>query len=53
MGKLLLMKARGPELGATKLIKTQTTPTIRVWGLGGEEVRRITSLDRMANYKFS
>ena len=52
-GKLLVMKARGPELGVAKVIKTQTTPTMRIWGLGEEEVYRTTSLAKMASYKFT
>ena len=52
-GKLLVMKARGPELGVAKVIKTQTTPTMRIWGLGEEEVHRTTSLAKMASYKFT
>lgn len=34
-GKLLVMKARGPELGVAKVNKTQTTPTMRIWGARG------------------
>lgn len=52
-GKLLVMKARGPELGVAKVNKTQTTPTMRIWGLGEEEVHRTTSLAKMASYKFT